>query len=165
MSSPPKATSVSIWKLPILKYLARQAQITTTVMRWYYGAQSPKPTKLITHPCPLQNQGDFTTQDFHWEVGSRHIRYFRWRKKTYPPVSYAPRFLTAAWSHAPMHPTKAKLTNRYEWFQLQLTLQRLSTGQTMGTAAHYRPATQWISAGFESDPVEFAGNMTATDSL
>ena len=53
-AEPPRASSVSIWKLPILTYLARQRQVAKlTIMQGFYGAQSVKPTTfLITHPPP-----------------------------------------------------------------------------------------------------------------
>ena len=51
-AEPPRATSPSIWRLPIFRYLAKQTQVKKlTVMQGYYGAASAKPTTLMfTHP-------------------------------------------------------------------------------------------------------------------
>ena len=105
-AEPPKATSVSIWRLPILRYLARQPQIASvTVMQGYYGAQSPKPTKLmITHPSPqlekiMREHRTRETLPLKSSIGKLDDgSYATSSLKTYPPGLCTA--LAAAWGHS-----------------------------------------------------------------
>lgn len=103
---PPKASSVSIWKLSILRWLERQEQVASlTIMQGYFGSQSPKPTKLmITHPSPqleriMRESRTRETLPFKTSIGKlADGSYATASLKTYPPGLCAA--LAAAWCSA-----------------------------------------------------------------
>ena len=179
-AEPPKATSVSIWRLPILRFLEKQHQVqAVTIMQGYYGAYSCKPTRLMfTHPSSsletlLQQARTCEHLPATTSIGRSKDGTFKTSGlKTYPPGLCTA--IALAWGHSFLPHTRTlpgtdvspPSTFAAAFDSLHSAVSKGAThGPDFCTDAQYQPAWVDLSRGGVRTRKEFAVHDGSGSSL